>query len=179
MVDGRNRTYKRGATRAERTPWIKSMFSEDHPMMTELLGDGMSDYLNRPDVRSALHIPTYVDHYDECNNDIYGTYQSFREGSVWIYPILKNYPYRLMFYSGDTDGAICTLGTRRWIEQQNWNVTQEWRPWTTGGQLSGYLIDYDNFQFATVHGVGHMSPQWKRQDVSDLITKYIHKENIE
>lgn len=109
---------------------------------------------------------------------MYTTYMSYREGSVWIYPILKAYGYRLMHYSGDTDGAIPTLGTRKWINEFAWPVTNDWRPYTTDGQISGYLIDYDNFQFATVHGVGHMAPQWKRKDMTSLIMKYIHKEPI-
>jgi len=51
---------------------------------------------------------------------MYPTYNSLREGSVWIYPILMNYNYRLMHYSGDTDGAVPTVGTRKWIAEQNW-----------------------------------------------------------
>ena len=109
---------------------------------------------------------------------MYLTYQSYREGTVWIYPILKNYGYRLMHYSGDTDGAIPTLGTRMWINELGWKVSNDWRQWTTDGQVSGYLIDYDNFTFATIHGVGHMAPQWKRKDTTDLIMKYIHNEQI-
>lgn len=110
---------------------------------------------------------------------MYNTYQAFREGSIWIYHTLLGYPkYRIMHYSGDTDGAVATLGTRRWIVQQGWNITNEWRPWTTDGDLSGYLQDYGQFTFATIHGVGHMAPQWKRKDVTTLISKYIHKEEI-
>lgn len=140
----------------------------------------MTGYLNRADVRAALNIPTWVQGYSECNNPMYPTYQAFREGSIWIYNILKGYTsnYKLLHYSGDTDGAVATLGTRRWIAQQGWNVTNAWRPWTTNGDLSGYLEDYGTFTFATIHGVGHMAPQWKRQDVTDLISKYIHNEII-
>lgn len=55
MVDGEEKTYKSGYTMKEYTPWAKHI--EDnaaHP----LLGDYMSDYVNRPDVRKALNIPT-------------------------------------------------------------------------------------------------------------------------
>lgn len=39
----------------EYTPWAKHIsHSENHP----LLGATMTDYLNRDDVRTALHIPT-------------------------------------------------------------------------------------------------------------------------
>ncbi len=48
----------------------------------------------------------------------------------------------------------------------------------TNNQVSGYIIDYDNFQFATVHGVGHMAPQWKREDVTNLVTAFTHGEPI-
>lgn len=175
IVDGRERTYKRGHTAAEKTPWLRGILSEDHPSLKQIIGDAPSDYLNREDVRKALNIPSFIESYNECNDGMYITYMSYREGSVWIYPILKAYGYRLMHYSGDTDGAIPTLGTRAWIQQQGWNITNDWRPYTTDGQVSGYIIDYDNFSFATVHGVGHMAPQWKREDMMTLIMKFVHK----
>ncbi len=109
---------------------------------------------------------------------MYTTYRAFREGSIWIYHILLGYParYRLLHYSGDTDGAVATLGTRRWIQAQSWKIAKEWTAWTTDGDLSGYFESYLNgsFTFATVHGVGHMAPQWKRKDVTELVTKFIH-----
>ena len=140
----------------------------------------MSNYLNRADVRAALNIPSYVQGYSGCNHPMYSTYQAFREGSIWIYNIMLGYSdwYSILHYSGDTDGAVATLGTRRWIAQQKWNVTGEWRTWTTDGDLSGYLEDYGAFTFATVHGVGHMAPQWKRKDMTMLISKWIHNEVI-
>ena len=84
-----------------------------------------------------------------------------------------------MHYSGDTDGAVATLGTRRWIKQQPWPITKEWRPWTTNGDLSGYLEDRGQFIFATIHGVGHMAPQWKRQAVTQLITRFAHNRPLD
>lgn len=51
IVDGRERHYKRGHTIAERTPWLKSVVSDKHPMLHSIIGDGQSDYMNRADVR--------------------------------------------------------------------------------------------------------------------------------
>ena len=115
MVDGKNLTYQRGSTVGQRTPWLKSIFGENHPSLKKILGDGQSDYLNRADVRLALNIPSYVPAYSQCNDAMYTTYVTYREGSIWIYPILMGYGYKLLHYSGDTDGAIPTLGTRKWI----------------------------------------------------------------
>lgn len=54
-IEGERRTYLRGMTQHEYTPWLKNL-SKDSPV----LGNGVSDYLNREDVRKALHIPASV-----------------------------------------------------------------------------------------------------------------------
>ena len=76
--------------------------------------------------------------------------------------------------NGDTDGAVPTYGTRRWIQKLNWPIKKDWTPWYTDGQVSGYLISYDGLDFATIHGTGHMAPQWKRKEVTKLFTNWIH-----
>ena len=83
-----------------------------------------------------------------------------------------------MFYSGDTDGAVPTYGSKLWIQQLNWGVKEEWRPWFTEGQVSGYVERYDGLDFVTVKGVGHMAPQWARKPVTDMITAWIHDESF-
>lgn len=70
--------------------------------------------------------------------------------------------YKILFYSGDTDGALPTYGSRQWINNLGWPITEEWAPWKTNSQVSGYIEKHDGLDFITVHGVGHMAPQWKR-----------------
>lgn len=94
---------------------------------------------------------------------------------MWIYPILRN-KIRIMKYSGDTDGAVPTYGTRQWIKMLDWPVTEYWAPWYTNGQVSGYQQSYDGLDFITVKGVGHMAPQWAREPVQQMITEWIHNE---
>jgi hypothetical protein len=55
MVNGEKKTYKRGMTIDEYTPWLKH-----HVKNSPILGNFVSDYLNREEVRTALHIPTHV-----------------------------------------------------------------------------------------------------------------------
>ena len=69
----------------------------------------------------------------------------------------------MLFFSGDTDGAVPMLGTRHWIRDLNWPVKQEWAPWVSDGQVAGYYEKYEpNLDFASIKGVGHMAPQWAR-----------------
>jgi len=155
-INGETRSYRRGYTPAEYTPWVHALkASKTHP----LLGDYLSTYMNREDVRTAFNIPDTTQTWEECSNTL--EYHEQPEASLWIYRVLQN-QIKLMFYSGDTDGAVTTYGSKRWIQKLDWNVTTEWRPWYTETQVSGYVEQYDGLDFVTVKGVGHMAPQWAR-----------------
>ena len=88
------------------------------------------------------------------------------------------YNYKILFFSGDTDGAVPTFGSRRWIKMLNLPIKSAWRPWITDGQVSGYVINYQGLDFVTIHGAGHMAPQWKRKDVTKMFSNWIHDEAI-
>lgn len=119
-IDGVIHKYKRGYSAADYTPWIKDNLGvgDNEPTIT---GGFMTDYLNEPDVQSALNMPQVP--WTPCVNETKWTYDVFPKGSIWIYPLLKSKGARILFYSGDTDGAVPTLGTRRWIQNLGWKVT--------------------------------------------------------
>ena len=110
------------------TPWMKH-FSVKSPIIT---GTAMTDYFNREEVRYALNIPPEAPKWEACvsrNTEISTIKYIIDEaGSFWIYPILKN-KIRILFFSGDTDGAVTTTGSKRWIKELNWDVVESWRPW--------------------------------------------------
>jgi hypothetical protein len=85
-----------------------------------------ADWINREDIREILNIPVDVSVWEECNDNF--EYQVFQNASLWIYPKLKN-KYRILFYSGTTDGAVPTKGSREWIRDLGWTVTEPWRPY--------------------------------------------------
>ena len=118
--------------------------------------DYLTDYVNKPDVRKAFHIPDFAPAWEQCSRKI--DYHLQNEASMWIYRVLKGSGIRMMFYSGDTDGAVPTYGSKRWIESLAWETKRDWRPWLTGGQVSGYIKEFDGLDFVTIKGVGHMAP---------------------
>jgi len=68
----------------------------------------------------------------------------------------------MLFYSGDTDGAVPTYGSMQWIAELNWDIVTPWYAYMVDGQVGGYVEEYDGLTFGTVHGAGHMAPQFKR-----------------
>jgi serine carboxypeptidase-like clade 2 len=61
-LNGERKSYKKGFTMHEYTPWIKRIKNNRYGEDIEPCIDGMgiSEYLNSPDVRRVLHIPEWV-----------------------------------------------------------------------------------------------------------------------
>lgn len=172
MIDGKVKTFRRGMTMSEYTPWVKHLKATNNEV---ILGDYLSGYMNREDVRKVLHIPAEAPGWEMCSSTL--EYHEQPEASYWIYGVLKN-QVRKLFYSGDTDGAVTTYGSKRWIKDLKWSVDEAWRPWFTNGQVSGYVEKYDGLDFVTIKGVGHMAPQWARESTTGMIMAWIHNETF-
>ena len=103
------------------------------------------------------------------------------QGSQFIYEELgaKN-KYKMMHYSGGTDGAVPTIGTQNWIATMGWNTTSEWQEYQVDNLTAGYYEVYQpqdknntNLTFGTVHGAGHMAPQFKPPQTYHLVMNWL------
>ena len=156
---------------SEYTPWLKTA-TKKNAIKDVVMNDLLSDWINQAETRAALHIPNYVPTWSMCWGEEF-SYQIEQEASMWIYKVLQMNGIRMMHYSGDTDGAVPTYGTKRWIESLNWPVKEEWKQWRTDGQVSGFVQQYHGLDFVTVKGVGHMAPQWAKKPVFEMIMNWV------
>jgi len=156
IIGGEEKRYRRGRTKAEYTPWLPRTATDGQLYDMHVEADYLTDYVNRADVRKAFHIPDFAPAWEQCSSKI--DYHLQNEASMWIYQVLKGSGIRMMFYSGDTDGAVPTYGSKRWIESLAWETKEDWRPWLSAGQVAGYIKEYDGLDFVTIKGVGHMAP---------------------
>lgn len=86
---------------------------------------------------------------------------------------------RIIFYSGDTDGAIGTYGSKQWIKELGWKVTKSWTQWKlspTDDKVRGYYERRDGMDFLTIHGVGHLAPEWAREPTNRILTDWVRQE---
>ena len=88
----------------------------------------------------------------------------------------------MLKYSGDTDMAVPTYGTRAWIDNLNWDIVKPWKQFMVDGQVGGY-VEYRgdhqfDFVFATIHGAGHMAPQWRSGPTYHTVFNFIHNSTI-
>jgi carboxypeptidase C (cathepsin A) len=171
-IAGEMKPYQRYMTRGQYTPWLK--FGKDVPM--KMGEDVMIDYLNRADIRKLLHVPDKVGVYESCTNNPLFHYDKQKESSYYIYGLLILNGYRVLKYSGDSDAVVPTIGTHRWLDKMNLNVKSAWKQWRTDDdQIAGWVKEYEGLTFKTIHGVGHMAPQWARPAALKMLTDFVHK----
>lgn len=104
-----------------------------------VFGSWVTDYINSADVRKVLHIDASIEKFEQCSKVVGDNYHYQNEASEWIYKVLKGAGIRMFHYSGDTDGAVPTAGTKRWIQDLDWDIEETWRPWKTNAQVSGFV----------------------------------------
>ena len=173
------KSYKKVFTAADYTPWARGGrlsnggVGETPPCV---YGGPVVEYLNRADVRSDLHIPDEYPAWDMCNSDTF-IYNILEIGSQWIWEALKG-EVRMIHFSGDVDGAVPTDGTWRWVQELGREVLDEFRPYFVGTEVAGFIEEYDGLTYATVHGAGHMAPQFRPKETYHLIFNWINRTPI-
>lgn len=178
------KAFKRYYTAGDLTPFLKNPLGSKLGGKLKLIPDcvyakPLLDYMNDPTVKAALHIGVSAPMWDLCNADINTNYVRSPAGSIDVYVELRK-KYRMLKYSGDTDMAVPTYGTRDWIDNLAWPISKEWKQFFVNGQVGGYSETRDdgNFVFATIHGAGHMAPQWRRGPTYHVIFNFVNSKAI-
>lgn len=156
-----------------------------HPQIGGALNDytcgserASSAWLKQQNVANALHVKlgTKGMHYtwgpSEVSGDLRPLYKSLAS------------KYRMLIYSGDTDGCVPEWGTEEWVRELGFGVKSPWRPWkaplTKGAQpqRAGYVTEYDTngFKLVTIQGAGHMVPTYKPNFALTMITNFLKNE---
>jgi len=144
----------------------------------------LSNYLNTPAVTKALHVEdarSYWQQWTICSNTIDYT-STARDLPRDVYPTLAA-NYRVLIFNGDYDACVPIIDNEIWTEgaaaRQGWSVTKPWHAWLTAEQqVAGYATEYSvpgngSFAFTTVHGSGHMVPQYQPQFAHQMLTTFL------
>ncbi|CAB3399767.1 unnamed protein product [Caenorhabditis bovis] len=159
--------------------------------------DAATIYLNRADVRTALHVPEFVQQWQSfnqtVNEQLYN--RSYFELDNVLADIIKSYYYtnnnmKILIYNGDTDMVCNHLGDQWFIEQFAKNISlntvvprNTWNYALPGTeyvpQLAGYIKTFEkNLNLMTVKGSGHLVPQDRPGPALQMIFNFIHNLNM-
>eukprot|EP00955_Chlamydomonas_euryale_P105284 365629-Chlamydomonas_euryale.AAC.6 len=83
-----------------------------------------------------------------------------RKQAPWLLPACLAFfaaGLRILVFSGDVDGIVPVVGSRRWTAGLGLTTTRPWQPWLSATQqVGGYIVEYEGLSFATVRNAGHM-----------------------
>lgn len=126
--------------------------------------DETVNYLNRRDVRRALHARLVgVRKWDVCSNILDYELLNIELPTINIVGSLVKEGIRVLVYSGDQDSVIPLMGSRALVHglatELGLKTTVPYRVWFEGQQVGGWTQVYGNiFSFATVRGASHEAP---------------------
>ena len=156
-----------------------------HPALGESVpcidSTGGTTYLHRADVKKALHVEESPNTWAICSDLV--NYQDdgvYAKGMVPLYKEMSP-KYRIVVYNGDVDPGCNYIMNEVCVASVEKPVKDEWRTWffnnEDGKQVGGWTTEYDgDFHFITIHGAGHMSPQWKPDRVHTMLSRFLsHK----
>lgn len=144
----------------------------------------METYLNRPDVRKALHIPTDVQKFEICSGVVSSHYRTIYKNTKQFYSIVMAAGKRVLIYNGDVDMAcnfigdewfVGTLGIQKTAKRRQWFYQD---PVTGTKQVAGYVDTYPLLTFTTIRGAGHMVPQDRPKVAYDMINKFLQSQDF-
>ncbi|XP_005110584.1 lysosomal protective protein [Aplysia californica] len=134
-------------------------------------------YMNTPDVREALHIPSTLPDWDVCSNldytPLYKTMKTFYK------KLTVSGEFRVMVYNGDADMMCNYLGDEWFVDSLGLGrvgYRKRWLYTAADGtqQAGGFRQDYkSNVRYLTVLGAGHMVPTDRPRQALEMFVSYI------
>jgi carboxypeptidase C (cathepsin A) len=137
-------------------------------------------YLNRADVRAALHVSPQAFPWSSCSSNVNYNQTDVGVPMEPIYTeLLASGNLRMVIFSGDDDSVCATLGTQHWMfNLLGQEVTEPWTQWTYtseeyGQQIGGSIVQFKGISLVTVHGAGHMVSGYKPEKGFAVMQNFI------
>lgn len=130
----------------------------------------MNKLFNDKDLRKGSGVQV-DDEWVQCNFVNYTDSEPF---DIFYQQFMPKHPeLRVWVFSGEADGCLSTIGTKRWIDMLHLNVKDQHRPFHSRGQVSGFVERYENgLTIVTLIGAGHMVPQDRGEDAKTMVDAF-------
>ncbi|CAJ1823215.1 unnamed protein product [Sphenostylis stenocarpa] len=138
-----------------------------------------SSWLNNAAVRKAIHAESesVAGAWELCTGRI-----EYHHNAGSMIPYHKNLTmlgYQALIFSGDHDMCVPFTGSEAWTRSLGYKIVDEWRPWNSNDQVSGYLQAYENnLTFLTIKGAGHTVPEYKPREALDFFSRWLEGKKI-
>ena len=143
------------------------------------------DYLNRADVRKAIHVaPSVLSlNWTICNYEqVVHTYRQEHDSMAPVFrDILEKHNFtNVVVYSGTTDELCDFVSTQLFlIHKLGFRLKEPTKAWLLNGSFAGMASRFENgLRFYTIHGAGHMAPTQKPVESMSVFKDMLGLEKI-
>ncbi|GJJ11588.1 hypothetical protein Clacol_005823 [Clathrus columnatus] len=147
----------------------------------------ISNYLNRPEVRTELGVDPIVGNHSSCSTKVQSAFVTtndlFAEHAEFYVAELLERNIKVLIYVGTYDMICNWIGNERFTLNLEWTgreqfASQKLRNWIIDGHPAGKTRGYGGLTFATVEGAGHMVPYDKPAEALTLISRWVDDEEL-
>ena len=163
--------------------FIKQLQDGYHENVPCLDTTGADIYLNREDVKSALHISSKVTQpWSICSSSL--RYTSIYDDLTEVYQDIFRMDKDIyaMVYNGDTDLSCNFLMDQWFVDDLNLRSNGTYREWyyedDAGQQVAGWTKEFDRVDVVTVRGSGHMVPQYKPKPALKMFEYFLQNKPL-
>ncbi|RUR06984.1 S10 family peptidase [Legionella sp. km772] len=146
----------------------------------------MIAYLNKPEVRSALHVDPRVKKFTTFSEVVADKLELGEQDSVAeLYPELLKAGIKILLYNGLEDGKDSNfLSTQRWLSQLNWTYKNEFKEasrcvwFISNKKVAGYAKASHGLTLVTIRNAGHLAPIDQPEALLDLFHHFIENKTL-
>ncbi|PAV56763.1 hypothetical protein WR25_05023 [Diploscapter pachys] len=148
--------------------------------------DNTYNYLNRDDVRKALHIPTSLPRWTDCSNSVGNHYHTIYDNMTQQVNTILAAGIRMLFYNGDVDTVCNHVMNMKFLSDLNLSILGAEKVnqlWHYQGALkdinaAGTHMSYQGgLDFLTVRGSGHFVPEDRPREALQMIYNFINNKD--
>jgi carboxypeptidase C (cathepsin A) len=141
-------------------------------------------YLNREDVRKALHVSPMVGPWSDTSQKVADILERGEQDSAaHMFPRLFE-DLRVLIYNGVYDMDCNFMGTDAWIGKLTWPGGQAFNqrarvPWRIDGELVGHVRHQGSLTQLLVRGAGHLVPMDQPEVALKMLETFLEEEPFE
>lgn len=145
-------------------------------------------YLNRKDVRTAIHVNPKVKKWYDCSGVVNYASADFDASIIDLYKDVVQkaieHSFQVFVFSGDDDSVCSTAGTQYWIYDLGFAPKADhlWKSWKVEKEVAGFVTKFElgktdgQFTFVTVHGAGHEVPAYRPMEALEMFRRVLAKD---
>jgi len=132
-------------------------------------------YMNTPELRAAMFIPSNVGKWEFCSTPVgFAYHRSIPEMQSRVQQAIRS-GLRGVIYNGDTDMACNFLMGQRFSASLGLTKKSSKHLYHVDGQVAGFYTAYQGLDFYTIRGAGHMVPSDKPSVSYHILQSFLNQ----